>query len=79
MEDVRYRNAQICVCTECAGIDINILNIMRVVQFKISDFIALPKLLQRLGRRGRNESCTTIVMVFVYPSQILLDNMHMLE
>ncbi len=31
MEDLRYRNAQICVCTKYAGMSINIPDIMRVV------------------------------------------------
>ena len=79
IEDFQYRNAQICVCIKCAGIGINIHNIMRAVQFKIPDFIALPELLQRLGRGGKNKSCIAITMVFVHRSQVLLDNVHMLE
>ncbi|WP_375449210.1 C-terminal helicase domain-containing protein [uncultured Nostoc sp.] len=79
MEDLRYGNTRICVCTECAGMGINIPDIMRAVQFKIPDFIALPELLQRLGRGGRDKSCAAIAMVFVHPSQVLPDDVHMLE
>ncbi len=43
MEDLRYGNAQICICTEYTGMSINIPDIMRVVQFKIPDFIALSE------------------------------------
>ncbi len=45
MENLRHGNAQICICTECIGIGINIPDIMRMIQFKISDFITLPELL----------------------------------
>ncbi len=79
MEDLWYGNARICVCTECAGMGINIHDIMRTVQFKIPDFIALPELLQRLCREGRDKSRITITIVFVHPSQVLPDDVHMLE
>ena len=79
MEDLRHGNDQIYICTECAGMGINIPDIMRAVQFKIPDFIALPELLQRLGRGGRDKSCAAIAIVFVHPSQILPDDVHTLE
>ena len=44
IEDLWYNNTQIYICTEYASIDINILNIMYMIQFKIPDFIVLPKL-----------------------------------
>ena len=52
---------------------------MHEVQFKIPDFIALPKLFQQLSRARKNKSCATMAIVFVYPSQVLLDNVHTLE
>ena len=79
MEDLRHENARICICTECAGMGINISDIMRAVQFKIPDFIALPELLQRLGQGGRDKSRSAIAIVFVSSSQVLPDNMHMLK
>ena len=45
MENLWYGNTRICVCIECASMGINILDIMRVVQFKIPGFIVLPELL----------------------------------
>lgn len=44
-----------------------------MVEFKMSDFITLPKLLQRLGWVERDKSRAAIAMVFVYPSQVLSD------
>ena len=79
MEDLWHENARICICMECAGMGINIPDIMHVVQFKISDFIALPELLQRLSRGRRDKSRTAMAIVFVSSSQVLLDNMYMLE
>ena len=79
MEDLRNGNAQICICTECAGMGINIPDIMRAVQFKIPDFIALPELLQWLGRGGRDKFYTAIAIVFVSLSQVLPDNVYILE
>ncbi len=60
-------------------IGINISDIMHVVQFKIPDFIALPELLQRLGRAGKDKSRAAIAMVFVHQSQVLPDNVHTLD
>ena len=79
MKDLRHWNTQICACIQCVSMDINIPDIMRTVQFQIPDFIALLKLLQRLGQGGREKSRTAIAMVFVHPSQILLDKVHTLE
>ena len=79
MKNLRHKNAQICICIECAGIGINISDIICIIQFKIPDFVALPKLFQRLDRGGKNKSSTTIAIIFVHPSQILFDNMHTLE
>lgn len=58
---------------------INIPDIMHTVQFKIPNFIVLLELLQQLGWGGKDKSYTAIIMVFVHPSQILLDNVHTLE
>lgn len=64
---------------KCVNIDMNIPDIMHIVQFKISDFITLPDLLWWLGQERRNKFYTIIAIVFIYSSQILLDNMHMLK
>ena len=78
-ENLWYRNTQICICIECAGMGINILDIMRAVQFKIPDFISLSELLQRLGQKGRDKSHALVTLVFIHPSQVLPDDVHMLE
>lgn len=79
MEDLWYRNAKIYICIECVGMDINILDIIHIIQFKISNFIALPELLQQLGWEKRNKSHTAIASLFISLSQILSDNVHMLK
>lgn len=49
MKDFRHGNVKIFVYTECAGMSINIPNIMRIIQFRIADFIALPELLEQFS------------------------------
>lgn len=39
----------------------------------------MPELFQQLGQTERNRSRAAIVIVFVYPSQVQPDNVHMLE
>ena len=79
MQNLQYEKAWIYICIKCADIDINILNIICTVQFKIPDFFALPELLQQYGQEEKDKVCAAIVMVFVYPSQILPKNVYMLE
>lgn len=79
MENLWYENAQICEYKKCTGIGINIPNIMRIVQFKVSNFITLTKLLQWLGRGSKDKSRVVITIVFVHSCQVLLNNMHIPE
>ncbi len=44
---------------------LNLKNIQCVYQWKLSDFIILPELIQHLGRAGRNVSIMAIALVFV--------------
>ncbi len=46
---------------------INLSDIRRAVQFKISDHIILLELLQRLGCRGRNVFSLVVALIFVDP------------
>lgn len=77
--DLRLGETRIWICTECAGIDINLSDIQRAVQFKISEYISLPELLRRLGCRGRDVSRPAIAIVFVETRQILLDDLNTLD
>ncbi len=58
---------------------INISDIIHVIKFMIPNFIAIAELLQQLYQKSRDKSRTTITIVFVHSSQVLLNNMHMLE
>ena len=79
MKDLQHSNAQIYIYTKYASMDINILDIIYIVQFKIPDFITLQKLLQRLSWIEKNKSRVAIAIFFVHLSQVLLNNVHMLE
>lgn len=59
--------------------DINTLDIICMVQFKILDFIALPELLQQISQVRKDKSCAIIVMILVYPSQVLPNNVYILK
>lgn len=79
MENFWYDNAWICICTEYTGMNINFLDIMHIVQFKIRYFITLPELLAQLGQRERDKFCAAVAMGLVHPRQVLTDNVYILE
>lgn len=79
LSDLRLDETQIWIYTEYTGMGINLPDISCVIQFKISDYIILPKLLQQLGCGGRNASCIAVAMVFIEMWQILPDDIHILE
>ncbi len=77
--DLHSGETRIWICTECAGMGINIPHICHAIQFKISDYIMLPELFQRLERGGRNVSCLAIAIVFIETRQILPEDVHTLK
>ena len=79
LQDLRSGETRVWVCTECAGLGINLRDILRSFQWKVSKHLTLPDLLQRLGRAGRDPTLQAVAMVFVNTSQILPDNVHTLE
>lgn len=79
MQDLKDENTQVTVCTECAGLGINLRDIARAFQWKVSKHLALLKLLQRLGEAGRDPFCQAVAILFVNSKQILSNNIHTLE
>ncbi len=59
--------------------NINLPDIRCVVQFKISNYIMLPKLFQRLGRRDRDVFSLAVALIFIDLRQILSTNVHTLD
>lgn len=46
LADLCSSETEIGICMKCAGIDMNLQNIRRAIQFKISDYIMLPDYFQ---------------------------------
>lgn len=65
LDDFRNGNTRIWICTERAGMGLNLRDVEYVYQWKLSDFIMLPELVQRLGRAGRDVRINAIALVFV--------------
>lgn len=65
LDDFRNGNTRIWICTECAGMGLNLRDVELVYQWKLSDFIMLPELVQRLGHAGRDVRINAIALVFV--------------
>lgn len=72
MEEFRIgTNVKYMVCTEAAGMGLNIRHIKVVVQFKIAKFLTLPDLTQRLGRCARDPATKGAGFVFVNDKYII--------
>lgn len=60
--------ADICyflVCTDAAGLGMNIPNIEVVIQYRIPDFLDMCDVFQRLGRAARDQNLRGLVLIFV--------------
>lgn len=63
--DLQLGDTWIWICTEYAGMGINLHDIQRAIHFKISGYIMLPKLLQQLGWGRRDVFSLAVALVFV--------------
>ncbi len=77
--DLHLGETRIWICMECTSMGINLPDIRHAIQFKISDYIMLPELFQRLGRGERDVFYLAIAMIFIETRRILPDNVHILE
>ena len=65
LADLYLGETRISICIECASMGINLPDIHHAISFKISDYIILLELLQRLGRGRRDTSRIAVAIVFV--------------
>lgn len=79
LRDLELGNTRIWICTDAAGMGINLRDIVRSIQWKIADHLVLASLLQRIGRAGRDSGLQAISIVFVESKHILPDNISTLE
>lgn len=71
MREFEEGSAPIMICTDAAGMGVNIRNMTRTVQWKISDRLVLAALLQRIGRAGRDKAFSAVAIVFVESKHLL--------
>jgi hypothetical protein len=64
-------DCRIIVCTDAAGMGMNIPNIEIVIQYRLTDFMSLTDLWQRIGRCARDQSIEGLGLVFVDDKYIL--------
>ena len=71
MENFALGNTRIWVCTDAAGMGIDIEDVERAIQWKIRDHVNLAVLLQKIGCAGRNRNIPAVSIVFVENKHIL--------
>lgn len=57
LASLQLDNTQIWIYTECASININLFNIRRTIQYKISDYIVPLKLFQQFRYKKSDAFC----------------------
>ena len=68
LEDFNEGHIRILVCTEAAGMGVDIPDISRVIQWGIPNFVNLSTLWQRMGRAGRKKDMQTVFSLWVQKS-----------
>ena len=66
--DFNDGHVRILVCTEAAGMGVDISDISRVIQWGIPTFVNLSTLWQRMGRAGRKKDLQTVFSLWVQKS-----------
>lgn len=69
--DLAQGITRIMVCTEACGLGVNLSNIARVVQWKVSNKLDASKFIQRAGRAGRVRDMDAVAILFVPKRYIL--------
>lgn len=74
MEEFENKNTCILICTDAAGMEVNIRDVAPAIQWKIPDHLVFASLLQRIGRAGRDRTLPTVSIVFIESKHILPDD-----
>lgn len=61
----KHGSARVLVCTDAAGMGVDIPDIEVVIQWKISKHLSLASLVQRIGRAGRDERVKAVAITMV--------------
>lgn len=65
---------RVLVCTDAAGMGVNIPDVKFVVQWKLAEHLTIAALWQRIGRAGRGPSIRAASIVFIEERHILPTN-----
>lgn len=65
VEDGRCR---IAICTDAFGMGVDIRDVVRVIQWDVTEGLCLNSLIQRLGRAARDPSATAVGIIYVSPA-----------
>ena len=65
---------RVIVCTDAAGMGIDIRDVQRVIQWKATSILNLASYFQRVGRAGRDASYDSVAIFFHQSSLAQLDN-----
>ena len=71
MEAFKMGNTRVLVCTDAAGMGVDIRNVQVVVQWGLSNHLTLATLWQRIGRAGRDPGMRAVSVVFVEERYVL--------
>ncbi len=74
MEKFENGNTCILICTDAAGMEVNIQDVARTIQLKIPDHLALASLLQQIGKARRDKTLLTVSIIFIESKHVLLDD-----
>ena len=64
LEKFRMGTCRVIVRTDVAGMGINIRDVKRVDQWKVTSILNLTSYFQRAGRAGRDPSCNSVAILF---------------
>ena len=56
---------RVLVCTDAAGMGVNIPDIKVIIQWKLAEHLTIAALWQRIGRAGRDQSLCAVSVVLL--------------
>ena len=74
MQDFEIGDIQFLVCTDAAGMGVNIQNVTRIIQWRLAEHLTLAFVLQRIRQAGQDSNLSAVSIVFVDTKYIILTN-----